>query len=271
MKVCSISSGSSGNCVYLETENTRILIDAGLSGKGIETRMKSAGLDPKRLDAIFVTHEHADHIHGCGVMSRRFRLPVFASEGTRAQMIRKPSQPDAKRIYALDKEAWFEFQDLMVYPFGAYHDAADPVGYVFSYKGEKVSVLTDTGIVDDRMFAAIENSDVYYLESNYDERMLEIGPYPRALKERIRSREGHLSNDQAGLLLTELLGGRNETVILAHLSEENNTPEICRETILMHLASAGIDGERDQRILVAGRHVPTEQIPARFAAAGVSF
>lgn len=257
MKLCSIISGSSGNCVYLETEKTRILIDAGCSGRQIELLMKQAGLDPRRLNGIFVTHEHGDHIQGVGVMSRRFHIPIFANAKTWEAMARRIGRitPSYRRVFK-NRER-FQFQDIEVQPFLTHHDAADPVGYAFSAGSGKASVVTDTGFVDERIIDAIDGSDIYYFEANHDEEMLINGPYPELLKQRILSREGHLSNLQAGRALSEVLAGRGEIVLLAHMSIENNEPSLCLDTVQTVLQSEGIDALNAQRISVAPRLIPS--------------
>ena len=257
MKLCSIISGSSGNCVYLDTGNTRVLIDAGLSGKQLENRMKAAGLQPHALDAIFVTHEHSDHIASVGVLSRRYHIPVFATEGTWNAIGKRIGRISQAHRRVFRKEEPFAFRDMVVLPFASYHDVEDPVGYVFRTKEHKVSVLTDTGTVDEHMCEVMAGSDVYYLEANHDEYLLEIGPYPQLLKQRIRSEKGHLSNRQTANLLCNLLEGRGEQVLLGHLSEENNTPEICYETIASALESMGWKIGQQVHLRIAGRFSPS--------------
>jgi len=250
-------SGSSGNCVYLETDRTRILIDAGCSGRQIELLMRQAGVDPKRLDGIFVTHEHGDHIQGVGVMSRRFRVPIFANERTWQAMAKRVGRITPTYRHSFKNNERFAFRDIEVHPFSTHHDAADPVGYAFSSDSGKASIVTDTGFIDERILAAIGGSDIYYFEANHDETMLLNGPYPELLKQRILSEEGHLSNLQAGRALSEVLSGRNEIVLLAHMSIENNEAELCLSTVQGVLQAEGIDAIRHQRISVAPRFTPS--------------
>lgn len=257
MKCCSIISGSSGNCVYLETDKTRILVDAGESGRKLQEGLKLAGIDPRSLHAIFVTHEHADHMQGVGVLSRRFRLPVFANSGTWNAMARRVGRIGKDYRQSFKNYQTFRFRDLVVTAFSTHHDAADPVGYCFESGGEKVSVVTDTGVLDDRMMDIIQGSQIYYFESNHDLDMLLYGPYPPELKKRIRSDLGHLSNDQAGDALSDLLRGDQETVILAHMSMENNEERICHSTVVEILQQQGFDTENRQTIIVAPRYLPS--------------
>lgn len=257
MKLCSIASGSSGNCIYLETEESHILIDAGYSGKQIEKLLKQASIDPKNLDAIFVTHEHSDHIQGVGVLSRRFHIPIYANRKTWEAMSSKIGKITADHRKVFKNKQRFAFKDLEVFPFQLYHDAVDPVGYSFVCRDEKASVLTDTGILDQEIMDAVQGSDIYYFEANHDEGMLLEGPYPQPLKERILSEKGHLSNRQAGTALCDLLRGDDEVVLLAHMSVVNDSAEVCRNTICSTLMEEGIDPERHMKILVAPRLVPS--------------
>lgn len=258
MKCCSIVSGSSGNCIYIETDQTRILVDAGNSGRIIQEGLKLAGVDPKTLHAIFVTHEHGDHTAGVGVLSRRFRLPIFANQGTWNGMHRRIGKIAKENQKFFKTYQTFQFRDLIVTPFATFHDAQDSVGYSFQSQDGKISVVTDTGILDDRLMDTIQGSQIYYFESNHDIDMLMEGPYPPDLKARILSEFGHLSNLQAGEGLVDLLQGNQEKVILAHMSIENNLEDICHDTVVHILTREGIDTQRDQKIIVAPRYTPSE-------------
>lgn len=257
MRLCSISSGSSGNCVYLESEHTRVLIDAGTSGRQIEVLLKSMGVDPRTLDGIFVTHEHGDHIHGVGVLSRRFDIPIFANEKTWLAMRKRIGKIVPRNIYVFENNRYFSFQDIDVFPFSIFHDAADPVGYVFSQDDDKVTVLTDTGYINEHMKETIVGSQIYYLEANHDIEMLRVGPYPPELKQRILSQHGHMSNIDTANVLSEILSGEGESVILAHLSEENNLPDLAYHTVDDLLLEDGLDTNRDMRLIVAPRYQPS--------------
>lgn len=256
MRICSITSGSAGNCTYLESGASRILIDAGCSGRLLERLIKSLGINPFSLQAIFVTHEHGDHIKGVGVLSRRYRIPVFANAATWQAMRSRIGKISSSHTKVFQNDRVFQFRDFLVHPFSTHHDAADPVGYTFESEGCKAAILTDTGWIDAHMLEVVRDSDLYYVEANHDTEMLEHGPYPPQLKERIRSAHGHLSNRSAALALCDLLGGRGEGVLLAHLSEENNTPELCRQTVCAILRAEGLD-ERAQRIAVCPRFEPS--------------
>lgn len=235
MKFCSITSGSSGNCQYIETENARILVDAGLSGKAIETNLKEIGVDPHSLDAIFVTHEHSDHIKGVGILARRYHLDVFANGNTWLAMENTVKQIEtSKQNRFVNGEAFF-YKDLAIYPMSIFHDCVEGTGFVVENQEKRISLLTDTGWVNSKMLEKMSGSDLYYLESNHDLQMLQNGPYPRRLKDRIASNRGHLSNDHAAEILGQLLSRKGEHVVLAHLSGENNMPIIASRTAREYL------------------------------------
>ena len=245
IKFCSLSSGSSGNCQYIETENSRILIDAGFSGKTIQGLLGSIGVDPTTIDAIFVTHEHIDHTKGVGVLSRRFDIPIYANADTWVGMEKTIGKIKEENIKVFSTEKYFDLKDITVYPLGIFHDAADPVGYILHNKNKKISVVTDTGWVNDSMIDKIKDSHLYFMESNHDITMLKEGSYPWPLKQRILSTKGHLSNDDCGRVLSNILTGTGEIVLLGHLSQDNNIPDLALETVKNCIINQGIDIERD--------------------------
>jgi phosphoribosyl 1,2-cyclic phosphodiesterase len=229
VSVCVLASGSRGNAIYVSDGRTAILIDAGLSGIEIQRRMAAKGLDPGSLDAILVSHEHADHIQGVGVLSRRFGLPVHISDATQEASQKVLGKLAAIRPFRCGRS--FSIGDLVVHPFSTSHDAVDSAGFTIRCNGSKVGVATDLGIATSVVKTHLQTCDILILEANHDDRMLIDGPYPWPLKQRIRGRSGHLSNEDAATLLSTLQHDRLAHVILAHLSEENNTPDIARETI----------------------------------------
>lgn len=218
-----LASGSSGNACYVEAAEARILIDAGLSGEELIRRMEKVGIDPAGLQAIFLTHEHLDHIRGAGPLARRFDLPVYANRLTLKRAL--------KTLGNISKPVVFQtgypvtLHGLCIETFTKCHDAADPVGLVVHTNGARLGVITDLGrstpVVEDRL----RGCHALVMEFNHDERMLDEGPYPLELKRRIKGPEGHLSNEQAGGLLKALCHRALGTVVLAHLSETNNHPE----------------------------------------------
>lgn len=245
IKFCSLSSGSSGNCQYIETKNTRILVDSGFSGKRVESLLSSIGVCPSTIDAVLVTHEHIDHTRGVGVLSRRYDFPIYANDNTwigMEKIIGKVSEENTKVFIS---EEYFEIKDITIYPVNIFHDALEPVGYIFYYNKSKISIITDTGKVDDNMKSKIKGSDLYLMESNHDITMLKEGSYPWPLKQRILSPRGHLSNEDAGITLGDVISGRGETILLGHLSKDNNIPDLAHTTVKDILLKQGIDCKRD--------------------------
>lgn len=257
MKLCSIVSGSSGNCVYVESAERKILVDAGCSVRQIGLSLQERGVDPKDLDAILVTHEHGDHVSGLGAMSRRYHLPIYANQATWQAMMKRVGRiPSEHRRLFKDKET-FDLGDLAITPFPIHHDAADPVGFAITSEDGKVSITTDTGFIDEKIIDTIQGSDIYYFEANHDVDMVLSGPYPQALKERILSSKGHLSNEQSGHALTELLRGQDEVVLLAHMSVNNNLPELCEGSVRELLMANGFDLVHD-KVVLAPRYAPSD-------------
>lgn len=257
MKYASIASGSSGNCIYIGTENTHILIDAGLSGKKIEEGLKALDLQGSDIDAIFVTHEHSDHVDGVGVLSRRYDIPVYATEGTWENMpakIGKIKPLMQKPVYA-DEDCFFN--DMLIRPFTIPHDAAEPVGYSVSTNDKKITVATDIGHITDNVKVNIKGSNLLLLESNHDVEMLRKGSYSYPLKKRILSDYGHLSNVNAGIMLQELIcdnDSRLDYVFLGHLSHENNHPQLAYDTVKAALEEKHIIPDKDINLWVAKRY-----------------
>lgn len=258
MKFCSLSSGSNGNCQYLESNGSRILIDAGFSGKRVEELLKTINVCPTTIDSILVTHEHTDHVKGVGVLSRRFDIPIYANSNTWSGMEKNIGKIKEENIKIFETEEYFELKDLTIYPISVFHDAMDPVGYIVYYKGKKVSVITDTGWVNNNIIKEIQESDLYFMESNHDVVMLREGLYPYLLKQRIMSEKGHLSNDDAGDALGRVLQGNNEVVLLAHLSQDNNVPELAIDTVREKLINQGIDVDNEIRLNLSHRNRSSE-------------
>ncbi len=231
MKFCPIASGSSGNSLYIGTEYTNILIDAGLSGKRIKTGLDELNVDGRDIDAIFITHEHKDHIKGAGILSRRYDIPIYATFGTWEGMKEEIGAVAPKNIkYVYDGENCV-INDICVRPFEISHDAAEPVGFNIFAQDHKISVATDMGHVSERVKECIADSEILLLEANHDVQMLKKGPYPWYLKQRILGDKGHISNEAAGNVLCEIMSGILKYVYLGHLSEENNIPYLAFETV----------------------------------------
>lgn len=240
-RFCSLSSGSSGNCQFIEAGNTRILVDSGFSGKKIESLLDSIDVEPNTIDYILLTHEHTDHIKGAGVMSRRYDIPLVANRGTWEGMEKTVGAISEKNRKLITTNIDFELRDMGIKAFSIYHDAKEPVGYNIFYKNKKISIMTDTGRVNMDIEDSLKDSDLYLLESNHDVEMLMNGRYPYYLKERIRSELGHLSNEDAGNILKKVLKGNEEKILLGHLSQDNNNPHLAHLTISQDLKDSGLD------------------------------
>ena len=253
MKLCSIRSSSKGNAILVYTETTRLLIDCGISGKLAKEGLNQLGLEPESLDGILITHEHLDHIGGVGVMSRRYRLPVYANQKTWDAMAPSLGKLEAenRRVFATGDT--FAIGNITVNPFPIPHDAADPVGYSFTSQGKKVAVATDIGVLEASMFQAVKGSGAVLLEANHDRNLLDMGRYPLALKQRIRSDKGHLSNEDAGYAAKFLCKMGTCQIMLGHLSAENNYPLLAEQTVVNILKDSGIEPGRDLALTIAPR------------------
>ena len=223
MRFSVLASGSKGNACYIETENTRLLIDAGLSCRELIRRMELVGLDTSRLDAIIITHEHSDHIKGVGPISRKFNSTVYSNSSTINRCIRTLGNTCINDQLMTGES--FHINDITVETFKKDHDAVDPIGLIVSSNGSRLGILTDVGKSTSLLENMLQDCTGVLLEFNHDVEMLENGPYPYYLKKRIKGSKGHLSNDQAGMLLKRLSHKSLKHVVLAHLSEVNNTPE----------------------------------------------
>ncbi len=248
----SLISGSSGNAAYLADGKTHILIDCGMSGKQLAESLKRIGVSPESLDALLITHEHSDHIKGAGVAARRYGLPIYATEGTRAAM--NIGGVADGQIKIIDSSHDFEIGTIGVKAFDIPHDAAEPVGYSFYIGGEKVSLATDIGHMREPLFEQLANSKMVLLESNHDVDMLRCGPYPFPLKQRILSDTGHLSNENAAKTALRLVSSGTEHIMLGHLSEKNNHPEIAMMETYNTLTFAGVKVGNDVTLQVADRY-----------------
>ncbi|NLA73975.1 MAG: MBL fold metallo-hydrolase [Deltaproteobacteria bacterium] len=223
MRFSVLASGSKGNACYIETDNTKILIDAGLSCRELTRRLGLIGVVITSFDAIIITHEHSDHTKGAGPVSRKFDSTVYGNISTlsRCHNLKKNTKIDT----SINTGGTFKINDITIKTFAKSHDAADPVGLIVSSNGFRLEVLTDTGESSPVLEKMLQGCTSLMLEFNHDVEMLENGPYPYHLKKRIRGAYGHLSNEQAGDLLKKLSHNRLNNVVLAHLSEINNTPE----------------------------------------------
>lgn len=253
LRFCPLFSGSSGNALYLGCGDTRLLVDAGMSGAKITAEMERVGLSPADLSGILITHEHSDHIAGAGILSRRYNLPIYANEGTWDAMREKLGNINENNIRLFETGADFHIGSLDITPFAIPHDAAEPVGYSFFAGRSKLSIATDLGAVKESWLRHIEDSDLVLLESNHDVDMLKAGRYPYDLKRRILGSKGHLSNDAAGKAALQLVQRGVRNIILGHLSGENNFPELAYQSVCCALQAEGVEPGRDVMLSVASR------------------
>ncbi len=232
MKVCVLGSSSEGNATAIWTRNTSILIDAGFSARELDKRLGSVDLSPDELEGIVVSHEHSDHTRGASVLSRKYRIPVFANPTT-FRLSRDLEDVWEKRCF--DSHENFSLGDFSIIPLVVPHDASEPNAFVITFQDKKVTIATDLGSHTPAFIQHAHNSDLIIIESNYDRDMLLGGIYHPALKERILSDFGHLSNNAAALTLKQVIGDSTKNVLLAHLSQNNNTPDLAISAAREHL------------------------------------
>ncbi len=235
MRFCVLGSGSKGNATYVEGGDTAVLIDAGFSGVEVERRLAAAGVDPGRLAAIVLTHEHGDHVRGVGVLSRRLAIPVYGNAATLAAAGDALKRPHGLQTFATGRS--FAIGRLSFHPFALSHDAAEPVGLAIrGPDGSRLGYCTDTGFVSRLMCHRLAGCQALVLEANHDPDLLRAGPYPPALQQRVRSKSGHLANHQAAELLAACLHPGLRHVVLAHVSEANNDPARIEAAVADRLA-----------------------------------
>lgn len=223
----SIQSGSNGNCIFIRAGRVRLLLDAGISGKQAEQRLASIGEDIRRIDALLISHDHSDHIKSAGIFQRKYGMPIYAT--SRTMDVAQGALGKLSDVRTFRRGSVIAFGDVMVETVPTPHDAAEGSVFVITFAGRRLGVLTDLGHVFKGLGDLISGLDAVFLESNYDPRMLDDGPYPEFLKHRIRSPHGHISNMESARLLTER-GGALKWACLAHLSESNNTPDLALKT-----------------------------------------
>lgn len=262
MRVCSIASGSSGNCIYVGDGENHILIDAGVSRKRIVEGLEKIGVAPEALSGIFITHEHIDHIAGLPIMAKRYGIPIFATGGTLDGICLKDKKNEISRdkLYQLYADDAVRIGSLRIMPFSISHDAAEPVCYCVESGGRKFGMVTDLGFFDEYIVERLAGSNVLFVEANHDISMLEAGKYPYKLKCRILGEQGHLSNEDSGRLVCRLMDRRLKAVVLAHLSKENNYPELAHAAVKCQIwEELGIN-TLPFELTVAKRDVPSEPI-----------
>ena len=259
LNFCSLYSGSSGNSLFVQSDNTKVLIDCGVSSKKVEEALKSMEVDASSIDAILVTHEHSDHVKGLSTFSSKFDIPVFSTIETFDNMEKVTSKIKTNNLnyFKIDKK--FCIGDLEILPFSIPHDAANPCGFNIFNDNKKISIATDIGHMNSTILKKLEGSSFLLLESNYDTEVLKCCSYPFSLKTRISGPTGHLSNDMAGKTITYLLKNGLKTAMLGHLSKESNLPELAYRTTINEILSNGID-ENAFNLSVASRDFPGKLI-----------
>ncbi len=237
MRLVSIASGSSGNCIYIGTDNTHILVDVGISNKRIEQGLNEIGIKGSELDGVVITHEHSDHVKGLGVLARKHGIPIYGTKETwkEIETMKYLGEYPKELFSPILPDTEFSIGDMKIEPFRIDHDAANPVAYRISNTYKSVAVVTDLGHFDQYIIKHLQRLDALLLESNHDVRMLETGPYPYYLKQRILSDYGHLSNDNAGKLLNYILHDKMKYILLGHLSKENNYEKLAYETVKLEI------------------------------------
>ena len=253
LRICVLASGSRGNSTWIATGRTRLLVDAGLSRRETCARLASVGERLETCDAILISHEHADHMSGLRRLALSLRRPVYLNEGTRAAI---DWDPKITAFETFEAGKRFAVGDIEVTPFSIPHDAADPVAFTFAAEGLKVGVVTDLGYVPEHVKQHLRGCHLLAFESNHDIEMLRVGPYPWFVKQRVLSRHGHLSNHAAAEFLADAYDGAAQVLVLAHLSEANNHPEIARLTALEALARRADSGAPEL-------HLATQSAPTK--------
>lgn len=261
MKLGSIASGSSGNCIFVGSDKTNLLVDAGISGKRIENGLNNIDIKPDTIQGILITHEHSDHVSGLGVMARRYHMPIYATYETVMAIgrIKSLGEISGELFHYIEPDKSFYINDILVEPFSTSHDASNPVCYTMEADGGKVGIATDLGKYDEYIIDKLNDSDLLMIEANHDTNMLLVGKYPYYLKQRILGDRGHLSNDTSADLISKLINKKKQHIILAHLSKENNYEELAYETVLCELMRLGV-GLSELNLSVAHREAPSDLV-----------
>lgn len=235
-----LASGSSGNAFYIESDKARLLVDVGLSGKQMDKLFQEVDVDPNGIDGILVTHEHSDHIKGLGVLARKYNLPIYANNKTWLKMDGTLGKLAPEQKFEFSTDSVKIFGDIDVQSFAVSHDAADPMFFSFHQGDEQVALVTDLGYVSDKIKQLIKGANAFVFESNHDINMLQMGHYPWSVKRRILGDYGHVSNEDCGLALSDVITHHTERVYLAHLSKDNNMKDLARMSVDHILRERGI-------------------------------
>ena len=253
MKVCLLSSGSKGNSCLVISNNTKILIDIGTTSTYVINELDKLNIKPEDINAILITHNHVDHIHGLKSFIKKYKTKVYVTEKLLGLLEKEIGSFDYE-LYQ-DKQAIIE--DLRINTIRTSHDAGEQMGFIIKDNKKSMVYITDTGYINNRYYEELSNKNLYVLESNHDVLMLKNGPYPYFLQQRVLSDKGHLSNDQASNYLCKFIGDNTKTIVLAHLSEKNNTPEKALETLNKHLEDNNI---KFNNIIIGKQNEPTKVI-----------
>ena len=259
LNFCNLYSGSSGNCLFVESENTKLIIDAGVSLKKIEEGLNTIDIPSSSIDGILVTHEHSDHIKSLANLSKKYNIPVYSSIETFDAMPTQTNKISEKNIKYIKIGQHFSINDLDISSFSIPHDAANPSGFTIKQRNKKLGIATDVGHMTKEILKALEGCDLVLLESNYEPEVLRASRYPFSLKRRISGPNGHLSNEDAGKTINYLLHDNLKTAILGHLSKESNLPELAYQTVIDEIISNGTNTEK-LNLSVASRDLPGKLI-----------
>lgn len=257
LKCCSLYSGSTGNSFFVQTENTKLLIDAGVSCKKIEKALDSLEISPNDIDAVLITHEHIDHTKSIGMLSKKYNIPIFANKETWNSINSSNTAMANKEINYFLNNHEFNIKDLKIFPFSTPHDAANPCGFNIFKDNKKISIATDLGHISPEIIKHLENSTLLMLEANYDSNVLKYSSYPYSLKKRIAGPNGHLENCITGKTIAHLAKTGLENALLIHLSKENNFPELAYQTVLEEIEKQKIQ-KNSLDLNVAPRDIPSK-------------
>lgn len=235
LKFCSLYSGSTGNSLFVENNDTKILIDAGVSGKKIVEALNHINVSPEEINAILITHEHSDHVQSVGTLSKKYNIPVFANSKTWSKLSNEIKKIGEKNVFTFNSSEDFSIGNLVIHPFRTPHDAIESCGFNILDGKTKISIATDLGHITNEINCCLKGSKFILLESNYEPEVLKLCSYPNLLKNRIAGPNGHLSNNMAGQTISTLINSGLTQVMLGHLSKESNFPEMAYETVLNEL------------------------------------
>ena len=259
MKFCSLYSGSSGNSLFVQGDETKILIDSGVSAKKITEALESIDVDIKEINGVLVTHEHIDHIRSLGTIAKKYNIPIYANLGTWNGIENEKTvvEIEEKNYFKIGEE--FEIGELKIMPFSTSHDAIDPCGFSIEHEDKKISIATDLGEMTDVVMKNLKKSKFVLLESNYEPEILKMCSYPYPVKTRIAGIKGHLSNQEAGNTISKLIKEGLQNVMLGHLSKESNFPELAHKSVINEMIKNGIN-TNDIELNVASRLEPSKVV-----------